>query len=101
MSDSDEKRLFDLGDIGDIPENLRKEISGRADKFEQNICELFDLAERPLSIDEVSVAYFRKFKEEKTRTQIMNKLYQMSKKNEPYIRVVKKGIYEKMHNSQW
>lgn len=101
MSDSDEKRLFDLGDIGDIPESLRKEISGRADKFEQNICELFDLAERPLSIDEVSVAYFRKFKEEKTRTQIMNKLYQMSKKNEPYIKVVKKGIYEKIHNSLW
>lgn len=100
MSDADEKELFDLGNVGDIPENLRKEISGRADKFEQNICELFDLAGRPLSIDEVFVAYFRKFKEEKTRTQIMNKLYQMSKKNEPYIRVVKKGIYEKMHNSQ-
>ena len=87
--------IFRLDDVSDLPEGLRKELSAKTDAFEQNIRVLFSLTERALSVDEVCAAYFRKFHEEKTRTQIMNKLYQMAKKPNSYIRSIKKGIYEK------
>ena len=86
---------FDLQDISDIPEEIKKELND--DYFSNQILELFDIAKRDLSIDEVTVAYFRKFGGLKTKKQIMGKLYNMARAVNPKIKSVakRKGFYRK------
>ena len=87
--------VFNLEDIQDLPEKVRKGIIQHSDEFENNILTLFNCANRELSIDEVCVAYYRVFKIEKTRTQIMNKLYQISQSSRAKIeKASKKGVYK-------
>lgn len=65
--------------------------------FSNQILELFDIAKRDLSVDEVTVGYFRKFREPKTKKQIMGKLYNMARAINPKIVSVRgrKGVYRK------
>ena len=88
--------IFDLSNIDDIAEEVTKDLS--VDVFENHIIELFDLAKRDLSVDEVTVGYCRKYNEVKTKKQIMGKLYNMSRARNPKIKSVKgqKGIYRKV-----
>lgn len=87
--------IFDLQDVSDIPEEIKKELND--DYFLNQILELFDIAKRDLSVDEVTVAYFRKFNEVKTKKQIMTKLYNMARAATPKIVSVKgrKGVYRR------
>ena len=87
--------IFDLSNVDDIAEEVRKDLS--VDVFETHIIELFELAKRDLSVDEVTVGYCRKYDEVKTKKQIMGKLYNMSRATKPKIESVphKKGIYRK------
>lgn len=64
-------------------------------EFAQNILKLFELAGRNLDINEVTVGYYRKFKEVKTKKQIMVKLCNMARGKNPKIKSVGqgKGVY--------
>ena len=87
------ENIFDLTDVSDIPEEISAELSN--DVFAQNILTLFNKARRNLTIDEVTVGYFRQFKEIKTKRQIMVKLYSMARARNAKIRSIPnlKGVY--------
>lgn len=89
--------VFDLSDLSDLPQNIKAELKVNArDPFEKNIIDIFRKASRELEIDQVTVAYYRLFKEAKERKQIMAKLYNMSRTDRPAIQSVagKKGVYK-------
>lgn len=91
-----ETDIFDLSDLSDIPQEIKRDLKILArDDFEKNIIKLFKKAARQLTIDEVTVAYFRFFKEKKDRKAIMAKLYNMSRSKRPAIISVenRKGVY--------
>ena len=87
------ENIFDLTDVSDIPEEISAELSN--DVFAQNILTLFNKARRNLTIDEVTVGYFRQFKEIKTKRQIMVNLYSMVRARNAKIRSIPnlKGVY--------
>ena len=87
------ENIFDLTDVSDIPEEISAELSN--DVFAQNILTLFNKAGRNLTIDEVTVGYYRQFKEIKTKRQIMVKLYSMARARNAKIRSIPnlKGVY--------
>lgn len=91
-TDRTQSSIFDTKNTTDLPDQLQKEITK---EFDNNIIELFMLAERPLHIDEVTVAYYRKYGIKKTKRQIMTKLYNMSRKINPeIIKHNKRGYYK-------
>lgn len=89
--------IFDLTDVGDLPDKVKEGIN--IDAMAVRILDLFELAKRDLSIDELTVAYYRKYKDEDTeirsKKQIMSKVYNMSRERNPKIKSVegKKGVY--------
>ena len=87
------ENIFDLTDVSDIPEEISAELSN--DVFAQNILTLFNKAGRNLTIDEITVGYYRQFKEIKTKRQIMVKLYSMARARNAKIRSIPnlKGVY--------
>ena len=87
------QNIFDLTDVSDIPAKMSTDL--RRDVFAQNILKLFNKAGRNLTIDEVTVGYYRQFKEIKTKRQIMVKLYSMARARKAKIRSIPnlKGVY--------
>lgn len=74
------KNMVDGLDIK-IFTDLTKKIKKGARKPSQEyyrILDLFKIANRPLSLDEVCVGYYRRYKEIRKRSQIRNRLYQMT-----------------------
>ncbi len=90
------KGIFDLVDLTDVPDNLKKELKVHSENlFENQLIKIFELANREINIDEVTVAYFRTYKIIKGRKQIMTKLYNMSKVDKPAIKSMpQKGVYK-------
>ena len=87
------ENIFDLTDVSDIPDEISTELN--CDVFAQNILTLFNKAGRNLTIDEVTVGYYRQFKEIKTKRQSMVKLYSMARARNAKIRSIPnlKGVY--------
>ena len=87
------ENIFDLTDISDIADEISTDLN--YDVFAQNILTLFNKAGRNLTIDEITVGYYRQFKEIKTKRQIMVKLYSMAKARKAKIRSIPnlKGVY--------
>ena len=87
------ENIFDLTDVSDIPEEISAELSN--DVFAQNILTLFNKAGRNVTIDEITVGYYRQFKEIKTKRQITVKLYSMARVRNAKIRSIPnlKGVY--------
>ena len=87
------ENIFDLIDISDIPDEISTDLN--YDVFAQNILTLFNKAGRNLTIDEITVGYYRQFKEIKTKRQIMVKLYSMARARNAKIRSIPnlKGVY--------
>lgn len=87
------ENIFDLTDVSDIPEEISAELSN--DVFAQNILTLFNKAGRNLTIDEITVGYYRQFNEIKTKRQIMVKLYSMARARRAKIKSIPKlkGVY--------
>ena len=83
------ENIFDLTDVSDIPEEISAELSN--DVFAQNILTLFNKAGRNLTIDEITVGYYRQFNEIKTKRQIMVKLYSMARARRAKIKCVWNG----------
>ena len=91
--------IFDTKNTDDLPEQLQKEVTK---EFDNNIIELFKIAERPLHINEVTVAYYRKYGTEKTKRQITIKLCNMSRQINPkIIKYNKKGYYRLVDFKRW
>ena len=91
--------IFDTENTADLPEQLQKKVTK---EFDNNIIELFKIAKRPLHIDEVTVAYYRKFGIKKTKREIMIKLYNMTRlKNPKIIKYNKKGYYRLVDFKRW
>lgn len=96
--EDEKKDIFDLFSIDDIPADIAEGIN--TDVFAKRIIELLKLAGRPLSVDELTVGFYRKYKDEedgkKTKRQVTLKAYNMSKEDNPSIKSVenKKGVYE-------
>lgn len=88
------ENIFDLTDVSDIPDEISTDL--RRDIFAQNILKLFNKAGRNLTVDEITVGYYRQFKEIKTKRQIVLKLYNMAREEEAKIRSIpnRKGVYE-------
>ena len=87
------ENIFDLTDVSDIPAEISTDLTH--DVFAQNILKLFKEAGRSLSIAEITVGYYRQFKEIKTKRQIMGKLYNMARAREAKIKSISqlKGVY--------
>lgn len=87
------ENIFDLTDVSDIPAEISAKLSN--DVFAQNILTLFNKAGRNLTINEITVGYYRQFKEIKTKRQIMVKLYSMARAKKAKIRSIPnlKGVY--------
>jgi hypothetical protein len=91
--------IFDVKNTEDLPEQLQKAVTK---EFDNNIIELFKIAERPLHINEVTVAYYRKYGIEKTKRQITIKLCNMSRQINPkIIKYNKKGYYRLVDFKRW
>ena len=87
------ENIFDLTDVSDIPAEISTDLTH--DVFAQNILKLFKEAGRNLTVPEVTVAYYRRFNEIKTKRQIMAKLYNMIRAKRAKIRSIPnfKGVY--------
>ena len=87
------ENIFDLTDVSDIPAEISTELT--YDVFAQNILKLFKEAGRNLTINEITVAYYRKFKEIKTKKQITIKVCNMARARSAKIRSIPnlKGVY--------
>ena len=87
------ENISDLTDVSDIPAEISTDLTH--DVFAQNILTLFNKAGRNLTIDEITVGYYRQFKEIKTKRQIMCKLYNMARAREAKIKSISqlKGVY--------
>ncbi len=98
------KDIFDLFDLSDIPEDLG---DIKADEVMKEIIELFCIAGRELSVNELTVAYYRKYTVGKGRPklqkfQMQNKIYKLGRdKNAPISPVNgKKGVYKLDYNKE-
>lgn len=92
----DSNDIFNITNLSDLPEDMKKAVESRKyDEFEQKILELFHIANRPLSINEIMVALYRKYNVNKNRRQVMNKLYQMASPSNAIAEIysIKKGVY--------
>lgn len=87
------ENIFNLTDISDIPDEISTDLN--CDDFGRNILTLFNKAGRNLSVDEITVGYYRQFNEIKTKRQIMVKLYNMARARRAKIRSIPnhKGVY--------
>ena len=87
------ENIFDLIDISDIPDEISTDLN--YDVFAQNILTLFNKAGRNLTINEITVGYYRQFNVIKTKRQITVKLYNMARARKAKIRSIPnlKGVY--------
>lgn len=69
--------IFDLKNTTDLPQGLRVGINKQKTptKFESDICDLFKIAGTDLTIDELTVGYYRKFGGNINKKLMMHKLY--------------------------
>ena len=90
-----ETDIFNTDNVDDIPDIIRKGLLSNA--LEQRILALFDIAKRDLNIDEITVGYYRKYGEAKSRRFFMLKLYRMAKADRPKVECTgRKGEYRKV-----
>lgn len=85
------ENLFDTLNTKDLPNTVKEKF--RQDQVAANIMELFGIAGRPLHVEEVAAAYFRKFGEEKSKDTINGKMLAMSKTGRTIERAGRRGMY--------
>jgi len=81
--------IFNLEDLRDLPYEITCDL--RYDTFFYKLLELFAIASRDLTVEELTVGYYRNFGEIKTKKQIMAKLYTKPKSKDGKIKIIKKG----------
>ena len=55
--------IFNLSDVNDVPEQIREDLG--QDQFAQEIIKLFQIADQPLTINEVFIGHYRLFSAQK------------------------------------
>ena len=98
--------IFDICNLDDVPKSIQDGL--KRDRFGDEIIQLFRIANRALTVNEVYIAHFRMFSatvnsdgeyrikdgaNPKTKRQIMLKLYNMSKEKDSQIEAVDRGTY--------
>lgn len=72
--------IFDLTNTTDLPKTIREGLSIKTpNKFESDIRTLFETANSPLTIDEITVGYYRKFGGNINKKYMTHKLYMAAK----------------------
>ena len=90
----DEKDIFSFHDIKDIPDDVRKETKAlRRDGDIDLICKLFEI-KSPLSLDEILVGLYRKFKIQKERKWLMSAMHRASRSGMVERADGKRGVYK-------
>lgn len=85
--------LFDLTILSDLPKTLREGLSIKTpSKFESDIRALFEIAGGPLTIDEITVGYYRKYGGTINKKNMMHKLYVTARNRD--------CCFEKVHGSK-
>lgn len=95
VSDASVEDLFaiDRYDLSSLPDSLVEELSiSRADEDDTQIIQLFRIARRPLSINEIMVGLYRKFGVQHKRSSLNSRLYRMANKGD--LASVGKGLYD-------
>lgn len=87
--------IFDLENLKDIPESIRCGLKrNNGGTFCDKILKLFEIAGKPhLSTEELTVGYYRKFGGNIKKTDMRNRLYQLSRQPFPRIEKVKGNRY--------
>lgn len=86
---------FNLG-INDLPDSLKTGLNlSESDMLDYQIIELLEIAGRPLSIKELIIGLYKKFKVEvPERNPFASKLYRMTQSNQIKSTEGKRGYYE-------
>ena len=72
--------IFDLTNTTDLPKTIREGLSIKTpNKFESDVRALFEIAGGPLTIDEITVGYYRKYGGTINKNNMMHKLYMAAK----------------------
>lgn len=70
------ENLFDLTNTSDLPKTICEGLSIKTpNKFESDVRTLFEIAGGPLTIDEITVGYYRKYGGNINKENMMHKLY--------------------------
>lgn len=84
-----------LGNISDLPEELRKQLQiTKTDELEDVILEVMKELEGIANTDEILVGIYRKTKKIIERTFLSNKMYRMGKTGHIISVAGKKGVYK-------
>jgi hypothetical protein len=97
VADPNQPDLFSLNplEVSDLPESMQEELNfSDAEILEAQIIELFKLAKKPLSINEVYVALWRQFKVDLKRNPLANRIYRMTQSGILDSVEGKKGFYK-------
>ena len=87
--------IFNTDNLEDIPESIKKDLL--SNETEKRILELFDIANRPLNLDEITVGYYRKYGEIKARNFFIYKLRRMcNTSNAKVVPTGSRGQYRKV-----
>jgi hypothetical protein len=83
-----------IGDISDIPEELRNELQIiKKDELANQIIEVLKIYNNVANLDEILIGLYRKYNVIQKRLFISNKLYRMSKDDLIMPVSGKKGVY--------
>lgn len=84
----------DLGDISDLPPELRQELSlPQADELEERIHAVLVSYGGTADLDQILIGLYRRFGEVQKRRFVQNKLYRMSRKSMVFSVPHKRGTY--------
>ena len=84
--------VVDPFDLGDLPSELVEQLAiPQSDQDDAKIIRLLRLAQRPLSINEVMVALYRRFGEVQKRNAVNARLYRMTQRGD--LLKLEKGVY--------
>jgi len=72
--------FFDLDDLSDISEQVRKELNRKNSTIIGKILQLFNF-KQTLTVDEILVGFYRKYGELMKRNYLQNRLYTLCKTN--------------------
>ena len=91
---SDTTNIFNIYYTEDLPEEITKQLP--KDCWQEQIIKLFVLAGKPLSIDEVLVGCYRKYKTIYDKQTLANYVWQLTKRHGCVLEKVKgrKGVYQ-------
>lgn len=88
------ERYSKLGDLSDLPPELLKELNiSDSDQLERQILELADELDGEISVDEILIGLYRRFKVVQQRKILVGKLSRMLKKGSLISVAGRKGVY--------